>query len=139
MLTIGQKTCKAIVATAEGPIEFFFRPMTLEEAIKHDEGAFSFNRGDVLDGRVGQAVETGREILTGVGKDQVQYIDPVTGDPKPLDTDSEEWESPDDWKDILFDMAPGLMVKVCQLITSGGYQGGITSAGETQEKKPEAS
>lgn len=119
---IGIQKRELVVEVGEGiEVTFYYRPPTFKEAKKHDEKMWRVTgRGGVKDRRTETQLKTGMMLLQGVKKGDIDYPDPnKPGEYLVLDTES---MTPPQWKKILLDNEPDMMLQVCQMISSAGVK-----------------
>jgi len=119
---IGIQKRELVIEVGEGiEITFYYRPPTFREAKKHDEKMYKLGgRGGVRDRRTETQLKTGMMLLKGVKLGDIDYPDPnKPGEFLVLDTES---MSPPQWKKILLDNEPDMMLQVCQMISSAGVK-----------------
>ncbi len=101
-------------------IHFYYRPATMKESVSHDEKSYKIKGNRIKSSRTKETLKLGIRLLTGVRKGDIEYPDPKNPE-KWLTLDTESM-LPKEWKKILMQLEPDMMLQVAQLIVNAGVK-----------------
>jgi len=99
---------------------FEFRTPTSQERQQYFAGMFRREGGDVRDNSSENRLKWGKEIISGIGENQIAYQS--ANGPKPLSSNEKNENSRADWKDLLVQYAPDLVEFLAIRIFEGQRQ-----------------